>query len=156
MKRRYNELLNEHLNEQDLSPLTPSEVSAQLDELQSHERDIRALNARIATLNAQMDEAVRIIRAGVNNADSGQCQTLWSEQYTRENQLGSRVANHDSAAEFLSRHDGSNVTLREALRAMLNTYAPLAAETVVLEGEHALHSAVRQARAALAIADGAR
>jgi len=32
MKRRYNELLNEHLNEQDLSPLTPSEVSAQLDE----------------------------------------------------------------------------------------------------------------------------
>ena len=46
--------------------------------------------------------------------------------------------------------------LREALRAMLNTYAPLAAETVVLEGEHALHSAVRQARAALALADGAR
>ena len=44
-------------------------------------------------------------------------------------------------------------SLREALRAMLNTYAPLAAETVVLEGEHALHSAVRQARAALALAD---
>ena len=46
--------------------------------------------------------------------------------------------------------------LREALQAMLNTYAPLAAETVVLEGEHALHSAVRQARAALAIVDGAK
>ena len=42
-----------------------------------------------------------------------------------------------------------NSTLRDALIAMLEAYAPRADETARLEGENSLHSAVRQARAAL-------
>ena len=67
MKRRYNQLLNEHLNEQDLSPLTPSEVSAQIDDQDIvtaqqflhdvlHDQDI--LTAQLADTRARLDEAL--------------------------------------------------------------------------------------------------
>lgn len=43
------------------SPLTPDEISAQLEDMQSGERDIRALNATIKALRAERDEALALL-----------------------------------------------------------------------------------------------
>ena len=64
---------------------------------------INELMAERDSLRSDLAEAVRMISAMVNNEEKGDCQTLWSEKYTRENRLDSRVANHDGATAFLTR-----------------------------------------------------
>jgi len=73
MKRRYNELLTEHLNEQDLSPLTPSleaEVRILRAERDSHLEAFHRMTKSNEyncqerdALRSQLEEAVALLRA---------------------------------------------------------------------------------------------